>query len=509
MKSILLTCLCLQVALSSLCSTDYSTIATSVDEVTIYHSGALVKRSSSEYLSPGLHELVIESVSSKMILNTFKVKNRNVTVLNKVVVRKLSAEEVQRLEDSQLALTKQLELIETKFNEAGFVSDVRELDQMNAFYSKNVLSIKRELRQIGQKLEEASKLESIELKNKDAAILRLVISIEGRLEGELKFQYVCGGIGWSPSYEIEVDDLSKETLSIKYMGKTMSQTGEDWKNVKVTLSSAFPLDSPLELPKYDEPWVLNGRSNRYDDYDIEYTSDTLISRLDGVDYQLLRIPAVLESRLLNGVFSINSNSTVFTLPIKEFELPANYFHYGFPGIDPDVYLTAEITGWDTLGFVDGVASITYNGNDVGRSLLSFSEAKDTLMIPIGIDNSVYMTKAEIANENYFKSNSSGKKSKTTMAYSIELKNNNSFPVNFILYDQVPISQSKFAEVEILEISSAQLIPETGDVIWNMTLEPGIAIDKKLIFRIETDQNHIRSRSYSRKKYKAISSPRFL
>src|ERR1700741_4521048 len=88
---------------------------TKVDIVTIYHSGALVMRTSTNDLKPGVNELVFKNLSSKIVLNSLKVLNKEVTILNKTIIRKLTEEEFSQLTDQKDALNKQLTLIEAKY----------------------------------------------------------------------------------------------------------------------------------------------------------------------------------------------------------------------------------------------------------------------------------------------------------------------------------------------------------------------------------------------------------
>lgn len=487
-------------------------VTTNVESVTIYHSGALVTRVASSELKPGMNELVFKNLSSKIVLNSLKVSNKEVTVLNKSIVRKLTKEELNQLLDRKEALNKQMALIEAKYNEPGFISKVEDLEKMTAFYADNILQTKKELREIEQKLQDAKKLENIDLKNENAAILKLIVSVDGKLREPLKLQYVCGGIGWSPAYEVTVGSSADKTIEVKYLAKAMSQTGEDWDNVKINLSSSFPLESPTNLPKPDSPWVLDG-SNYYSEYsnqqdDLQNDEQQQIDKLEGVEYQEISIPSFLKLRTLKDTYSLKSNSTVFTFPIQTVELPTDFYYYGFPSLDPEVYLVAQVTGWDTLGFVDGVANITFSGNDVGKSIIKFSESKDTLLLPIGKDNSVFMKRSEINSEKYFKITSIGKKRHTTLAYQFELKNNNNFPIQFELVDQIPISQTKSAEVEIEKTSNGNLNKETGEISWTLDLKPGQAEDKDLIFTIEMDADYRYYKGKAKAKYRTISAPSF-
>jgi uncharacterized protein (TIGR02231 family) len=487
-------------------------VISKVESVTIYHSGALVTRTSSIILKPGMNELVFKNVSSKIILNSLKVNNKEVTILNKSNIRKLTKEELNQLWDKKDALKKLMSLIEAKFTEVGFVSKVEDLEKMTVFYSEKIQQIKKDLRDVEKKLEEAEKLKDIVLKNEHAAILKLIVSVDGRLGEPLKIQYVCGGIGWSPAYEIVVKNSADKQINIKYLAKVMSKTGEDWDDVIVNLSSSFPLESPTNLPKPSKPWVLEG--NGYNAFTANNTikqqddKKQQIDRLDGIDYQEISIPSFLKNRLLNQTYSIKSNSTVFTFPIHTVSLPTHYYYYGFPSLDPEVYLVAQVTGWDTLGFVDGIANITYGGNDVGKSVIKFSESKDTLLLPIGKDNSVFLKRTEMADKKYFQLSTIGKKRETTLAYKYELKNNNPFPIQFELSEQVPISQTKSAEVDIEKTSNGNLNGETGEISWFLDLKPGQNEGLQLIYSIEMDGNYRYHNGQSKQRFRTISAPSF-
>ncbi len=488
-------------------------MVSTVQRVTIYHSGALVERMATTDLKPGMNELVFRNISSKLVLNSLKSSNKEVTILNKTLIRKLTAEEFSQLLDQKDALAKQMTLIEAKYNETGFVVSVEDLEKMTAFYTQKMVQIKKDLRAIERRIEEAKKLEDIQLENENAAILKLIVSIEGKLSLPFSIQYVCGGIGWSPAYEVNVESSASGTIEVKYLAKAMSQTGENWDQVTVNLSSSFPLESPTNLPSPVSPWVLkNGNVNspyQQANSDERVNSEwQQIDQLEGVEYLEISIPSNLKLRTLREKYSIKSNSTVFTFPIQTVDLPASYFYYGYPSLDAEVYLVAEVTGWDTLGFVDGIANITYAGNNIGKSVLKFSESKDTLLLPVGKDNSVYMTRTEIADEKYFETSTIGKRQKTTLAYKFELKNNNAFPIRFELADQLPISQSKSAEVDLDKSSNGRVNEEEGEITWIMELRPGQAESKELVYTIETEANFRFKSRQSSARYRTISCPSF-
>ncbi len=486
-------------------------VKTKPTEVTVYHSGALVTRTSTDKLPAGNNQIELRGISSKIVLNTLKIKNKEVTILNKKLVKKLTEEEYQQLLDRKETIEHQLQLIQLKYSDTTFITKVEELNKMIVFYSEQTLQLKKELRQVAKEIRQADELKSISLPHENAGILQLTISLQAPLTEPLSVQYVTGGVGWSPYYEIDVNKEEQNHVQLKYLAKIMSQTGENWENISLKLSSSFPLESPTKLPE-PEPWLLSGGTyqNRINQSKEHDQTTTKIDELEGVEYDEILVPSSLKPRQLSGSHTIKSNSTVFTFPVLSRKLPATFHHYGFPGMDSESYLVAQITQWDTIGLVDGVANITYNGNDAGRTVVQYSQHKDTLALPIGKDNSIYLKREEIADEKYFKITSTTKKKKYTYAYQYQLKNNNPFEISYQLIDQVPISQTKSAEVEINNLSGAKLNPETGEVNWNVTLKPGESISKKLVFTIEMDANYRYYRHNEvRQKYQSMKNPRFI
>lgn len=491
-------------------------IVSKVNEVTVYHSGALVSRVSSQRLEQGMQELVFKNISSKLVLSTITINNKEVTILNKSIIKKLTKEQFNQLEDERSALLNQLALLEVKYNESNFVNEVADLEKMLEFYSKKITELKKQLRFVNVSIEEAKQLEEIKLNNENAAILKLLVSVETTLTSDLEIEYITGGIGWSPFYEVNVQSSSEKEIQLKYLARIMSQTGENWDNVVVHLSSSFPLSSPTSLPASEEPWVLTNLSkytNQNNNIKVheqnQQQQQQVISKLEGVDYKEISIPSYLKLRTLKGTYSIKSNSTVFSFPIMTVKLPATYYFYGFPSIDPEVYLVSEIIGWDTLGFVDGIANITYNKNNIGKTVLKFSEFSDTLLLPVGKDNSIFMKRKEIADQKYAKEPTNfNKKKKITYAYEFTLKNNNSFPVVFELKEQIPISQSKSAEVTLDKTTNGITDNEMGEITWFLELKPGELIKKELIYTIVFEGSFSFSKSKPHKRFRTISAPSF-
>lgn len=80
------------------------------------------------------------------------------------------------------------------------------------------------------------------------------VTLEGRREhaDTLRLRYYDEAAGWQPTFDFRVDDLRKP-LQISYLAEVFQYSGEDWKQVKLTLSTANPSlsgDKPQLRPWY-------------------------------------------------------------------------------------------------------------------------------------------------------------------------------------------------------------------------------------------------------------------
>ena len=109
--------------------------------------------------------------------------------------------------------------------------------------------------QIGAVDEQILKLPALETKTS----LEVIVRVEATkvVKGELVVSYWMQNAGWSPSYNARVVTIA-EPLRLEYQAMVRQQTGEDWKNVGLTISTGMP---SANRSKPDlMPWMLDGPS---------------------------------------------------------------------------------------------------------------------------------------------------------------------------------------------------------------------------------------------------------
>ncbi|KAF0198956.1 MAG: hypothetical protein FD166_947 [Bacteroidetes bacterium] len=145
-------------------------------------------------------------------------------------------------------------------NEAG--SSVTEIREAADFYRLRLNEIRQGKLSLDLELEKAniaiqeSYLQLNKLiseKRKSYTQILIAIDSEKETNASLIFTYNISSAGWEPLYDFRVDNIT-QPLVIDYNAKVFQSSGEDWKNVKITLSTSNPSLSG-EVPGLDT-WYL-------------------------------------------------------------------------------------------------------------------------------------------------------------------------------------------------------------------------------------------------------------
>jgi hypothetical protein len=177
-------------------------------------------------------------------------------------------------------------------------------------------------------------------------------------------------------------------------------------------------------------------------------------------------------------YSVPSDNREYSVDIKEHQLKADYRYFVVPKLDPDVFLTARVTGWEDLNLLPGQANLYYEETYLGPSVLDLYNVGDTLVLSLGRDKeiSVKRTKMKDFSDRKF----IGLNQKITQSWEISIRNTKKFPVSIVVEDQYPLSSRNDIEVERLGAPEASLKDETGKLTWKIELEP--LKEKKLNFK---------------------------
>jgi len=338
----------------------------------------------------------------------------------------------------------------------------------------------------------------------DPARYTVVVTVRSGSEQTVPFtvRYGVELTSWEASYDIVVPEINKP-VSLQYKARVFNNTGLEWDNIKLWLSSGDLLESSTR--PYLTVWNLNYNNNSGGNEGYlntrtmnRATSDKADTTAVAVDRSVSELNAVFA---LEGVHTITSDAP-YVVGIKGEALQASYEYLAIPKVENSVFLLAKVTGWEKLNLIDGVANVYYGNSYVGESDIDTRLIGDTLELSLGRDNQIVVNRTKIEDKGNTPS-LTGKRTES-FVYEIQVRNNRKAGVAIKIQDQLPISQEKDITVESSEISGANLDAPSGRLQWQKLLAPGETVQYRIAFEVRYPRN----KSVDVSKNRVVRTPRY-
>lgn len=516
------------------------TSSSKINHVTVFLNGAQIHRQAKVSLSAGANEVVFEGLTQHLDPNSIQVKakNKSLTIASvshkidylkddenvkiikvlkdsvedlrfKLAIRK-SHETVYREEKSMLIANKSI-----KGEQNGV--DIEDLMDMSDFYRERLQEIETKLLDITRSKRKLNKsIQRIERelnringkRGRYQSSILVKVSSKARTSASFDISYITSQAGWAPNYDIRSKDIAGP-IGLTYKSDVFQNTGYDWENVKLTLSTgnptvnnSQPIFSPWYLEYYD---TYRNKGRKKAKYAVQAYGGAPTSRGDDL-YEVSNEAAIEEDEMeeelyfstsiadfttvtesnVNTEFAIDLPYTIKTheepsiVEIQKYDLPVEYKYFAAPKMDKDAFLLANIVGWGEYYLLPGNSNVYFDGTFIGESYLNTNTTDDTLAISMGRDKGIVVTREKI--KDFSKNTTAGGNKKSTRGYEISVRNNKSKPITIQVMDQVPLSRVKEIEVSILENESAKYEEATGKLLWDLTIQPGET--KELIYKFQ-------------------------
>ena len=202
--------------------------------------------------------------------------------------------------------------------------------------------------------------------------------------------------------------------------------------------------------------------------------------LDDNDFTLLIVTH--DRYFLNNV----CNHVIEIEDSKLYTYKGNFEYYTAPKLKLETFMIARITNWEEQNLLGGEANVYFGNTFIGKIALDPMRANDTLDISFGKEKNIVVERNII--RDYAESKFLSNDIERTFAYKITLKNNKKTSAKIIMKELIPISKNEQIIVNILESSAGKLYPETGVIEWNLDLEAGKSIEKKLVYSVRHPKN---------------------
>jgi hypothetical protein len=254
--------------LVSIAQTEKS-IDSEIKNVTVYQEGAEIMRQANIDLQKGKTTLIFNGLSSKLDSKSIQAKGSNdlmivsisqsIDYLNKVEI----SSEIEQLENQKLSIKDSLSLIDglqkVYLQEKEMILanktiggdngvDIAELKNAASFFRSRLMEIENKTKELDKKkfnlkidFVEISKqlLELNSKSNSPTSEVKVVVSAKTSMKYKVDLKYVVNEAGWEPNYDLRITDVN-QPLNLFYKAKVFQNTNEDWKNVKLILSTGNP-----------------------------------------------------------------------------------------------------------------------------------------------------------------------------------------------------------------------------------------------------------------------------
>ncbi len=497
-----------------------------ISEITVFLNKAQVTRDANTRLEPGKISLVLTGLTSQLDPESIQVAGKgNFVILGinhrqnylselnfpkSLKVLKDSIEHLQRqliLEQSQkeiLNKEEQMLLSNQKIGGTNQNLTVAELKAMADFYRSRLGDIVTSRMKLDEKIkkinERIAKLttqfnEQNGLLSRNTSEIVVNVSAESATQAELKVSYVVTNAGWNAIYDVRAIN-TKSPIQLSYKANVFQNTGEDWKNVKLRLSTANPNQSGLKPELYS--WYLDFYNPIVYNQDRKskertYSAVPVKAEAARMAEEEVLVPAQSVSDFVTNVqtslntefdlsipYTVSSSSKPTVVDIRNYEMKAAYSYSVVPKLDMDAFLMAKATGWEEFSLLPGEANIFFEGTFVANSFIDPNNIKDTLSVSLGRDKRIVVKRDKV--KDLTSKSVMGNLKKENYTWEISIRNTKADAIKINVEDHVPVSQNSQIEVTVLETGGASYNKQTGKLTWSLDVKPNET--RKVAYKFE-------------------------
>jgi hypothetical protein len=391
-----------------------SQVNSKITNVTVFISGAQVYRQAETIDVPqGVSQFVFSGLSSAIETQSIQAKGEgNFTILSVTQQKNFLFE--KKNSDIKTSYLKMISDLTDQLSSLRNESEVYKAEQEMLVKNQTVMgpNVNYDLIKLKQALD-FQKQRLIEAKNKQIEINKAIgkvqeelnkynrqlIELDGKAllnsndivvkvsaktatKGKLSLAYMVNNAGWYPTYDIRAKDVSSP-IEMAYKANVYQSSGEDWKNIKLTLSSGNPTTNSTkpDLEPYNLGYISSGYStSNFSSSSVRIVKGRLTSSNDR-----LAIPGVsvrVKNTSVGTTTDANGNYSI-QIPIGQNTLVFSYLGYIQKEL-PIVSTLMNVALEEASNSLNQVAVSSYDSSLTGRvaGVAPAKMKKETLAVEV-------------------------------------------------------------------------------------------------------------------------------
>ncbi|MEZ5412941.1 MAG: mucoidy inhibitor MuiA family protein [Opitutaceae bacterium] len=509
-----------------------------ITAVTVYSDRAVVSRTADTKLSAGINELTFNALPANLLDQSLQVSGSGSTAVTILDVtakqtflpetpdprRKDLEDQIKALREKDRSLADRASVLRTQSDLIGRLQTSavslgtgEKSERPNLDEVRNVLEYGQQ-----QLLELAVALQDLDTQ-RDAlqakitalqnqlnelrpanrrSVKTVVVRVQSESAGDfnLALNYTVGGASWSPGYDARVASNDNK-LQLGYFGNVRQNTGEDWTNVALTLSTARPSlgGSAPELGAWNlDIWqpriampTLEARHEAEQQAIRAAASRAMKSEgMPTPAHDAYMAQAAVDTAATSATFkiavpaTIASDNSVQKVPVTTVELNAALSYATTPKVHAAAFLNAKVFNNSDYPLLAGAMNVFLDGTFVATSHLTTTMPGEKFDLALGADEGIAIGHKRVKKFTE-ETGVFSKDHRITYEYLITVQNNKRSTARVIVTDQVPVSRNEKIVVKVQAPPEKEVKPDAEGLLkWTLDLKPGEKRELTVKFTVE-------------------------
>jgi uncharacterized protein (TIGR02231 family) len=337
--------------------------------------------------------------------------------------------------------------------------------------------------------------------------VRIDLAAEAAAATTLRVSYTVHGARWVPLYDARLDSGGRDrkpSLELVRRAEIVQQTGEDWTDVALSVSTVRTLkggnapDLRPILVRYEQPRpVASGGQFRADHlaqqpapppaglaYSPAASNDekmVAVEREAAVDaggfQAVFRVP---------GRISVAADEGAKSFRIAAAALSPDLLVRATPALDATAYLQASFKHGEDAPLLPGRVALYRDDIYVGRGDMPGAAKEETVRLGFGADDKVKVVRSVVRRSEGSAGIISSAKT-DEREFKIAVRNGHDAPVRVVIEDRLPVSEVADVTVELLPATTPPTERDAGDrrgvLAWTFDAPPAELREIKLAWRV--------------------------
>lgn len=305
----------------------------------------------------------------------------------------------------------------------------------------------------------------------------------------VQLSYGVANASWTPRYDIRGTASSGE-VEVALSAEVSQQSGEDWSEVTLAVSSARP-DRGTDAPELDPFWLRRPVPQRSLTRSVAKKSMAM-AEMDDMAYEeeafagapappppapMEVVEAQVETQLMATTFTVEdavalpSDGTSRRVRLTTAPMEAELTHVAVPRLAQRVYLVGEVTNTAGFPLLAGEAGVFLDQDYLGLLQVDTVAPGESLDVAFGVDDRVRIERVP-AQLKEGDAGLFGKRARSSWRWKLAVTNAHDRPVTVEVREQVPVTTLKEVEVALLPQQGGPAVAPDDEGLMHWTVDVG-------------------------------------